>query len=371
MTRFLPLLALLGCGLFDGPLTEATTEIDGGLRVETRQASTRPNGLLAVEVEIEEGTTAVQVVGESGEFVSFERVIDPENDTRLTWEDWYYSPYSLTYAIFGFDRATAINWPIRKDEGTLTPGTWTFELSTLDNQGYYVGEADVDLTIVSKVDPDFKNGNVVATIAWAQGMEDDPDVVEGVEAAVERWREVWAGMGATLEVTYESTNLDPLLPFANTGGQEVATATADKPTGNLFVVIGDEVDGESDTYGIAGGIPGPLPSTTMTYVVASWLTHAGPNGKLDDEESRLMGETLAHEAGHFIGLFHPVEFGYEYFDALSDTPECGGYVDCEAEMADNLMYPYPICDYSAGTCLPQDVLTKEQQDVAHRYVGIN
>jgi len=82
-----------------------------------------------------------------------------------------------------------------------------------------------------------------------------------------------------------------------------------------------------------------------------------------------MGETMAHEGGHYLGLFHPVEFSYDDWDAISDTPECASETDCDETLGTNLMYPYPVCDYYYTSCVKQDQLTDGQTGVWQRYIG--
>ncbi len=143
------------------------------------------------------------------------------------------------------------------------------------------------------------------------------------------------------------------------------------PPGELVLVVGDTLAGDAETFGLAGGIPGPLEATTFTWVLVGWLTHAGPDGDFSDEEIRQMGETMAHEIGHFQGLYHPVECPYDCidaWDALPDTPDCVGWQECEAELASNVMYPYPVCDFDS--CLPAGDVTEDQGGVIHRYLGV-
>jgi len=204
-------------------------------------------------------------------------------------------------------------------------------------------------------------------IVYADGVDDDPAVVEAVEGAVERWREVWAMYDLTLDESYVSSDLDPDLDFAYSGTNELLPVASLKDDGELLLVIGDRVQGESQTLGVAGGIPGTIEATANTYVVVSWLAHAGPNATFDDDEIRLMGETMAHETGHYQGLFHPVESSYKYWDALPDTPQCLAAAPCESQLGANLMFPYSICD--VNDCLATDQLTADQQAVVQRYVG--
>lgn len=55
-----------------------------------------------------------------------------------------------------------------------------------------------------------------------------------------------------------------------------------------------------------------------------------PGTSPNSAEQTLMGETIAHEAGHWLGLFHLVENGYHTTatiytrDAISETPRCTG-----------------------------------------------
>lgn len=106
---------------------------------------------------------------------------------------------------------------------------------------------------------------------------------------------------------------------------------------------------EVGTLGIAAGIPGPngVPGTVASGVLVSVDSHLDENGEtlLTD----LMGETLAHEIGHQIGLFHTTEEDGLEFDPISDTPECGEEFDgdgdgvlwaeeCEAADGRNFMF---------------------------------
>lgn len=343
------------------------------LGTEVLSTTTKQSGIVSVPVEVDSETTALLLTGVSEKKVSLEGITDPNGSPVLEWEDWYYEPYSLTYAIFGFDRATAANWPIRDIDAPLFPGTWVFEFATLDGANY-AGNTPIDITIQRKADADFTQGTVAVQITWADGVDQDADIVAGVELAVEHWRDVWAAAGITLQETYATSTLDPLLGFANKGSDDLVGPASAKPAEALMMVIGDEIQGEPFTFGIAGGIPGPVAPTRMTYVVVSWLAHAGTNGKLSEDEASLMGETMAHEAGHFTGLFHPAELSYynyyvfEAWDALDDTEDCVDSAACDVTLGNNNMYPYPLCDYYGdGGCEPQDQYTPDQGAVMNRY----
>lgn len=71
--------------------------------------------------------------------------------------------------------------------------------------------------------------------------------------------------------------------------------------------------------GIAAGIPGSLGVKGQYNGVLVGLTeHVGGGGLV----TNAVGETAAHEMGHFLGLFHTTEQTGTTFDILNDTPEC-------------------------------------------------
>lgn len=79
---------------------------------------------------------------------------------------------------------------------------------------------------------------------------------------------------------------------------------------------------DAGTLGIAGGTPGPngVPGTVGSGVmIAVDAFRVADGGALDAE---LMGETMAHEAAHQLGLFHTTEFDGTIHDGIADTPEC-------------------------------------------------
>ena len=109
--------------------------------------------------------------------------------------------------------------------------------------------------------------------------------------------------------------------------------------------------------------------TPRSGVLISADLAAGPNGEFSPEERRLLAETMAHEVGHYLGLFHPVETTWETWDVLDDTPTCDDEFECVEELGGNLMFPFPVC--AGFTCTPQENITEDQRTVLNRYVGVD
>lgn len=115
------------------------------------------------------------------------------------------------------------------------------------------------------------------------------------------------------------------------------SAGASGPAINLFFVR--EI---YQTIAISGGTPGPL---GMHGTGASGIAFSGD--ALDDAE--LLGKVIAHEVGHYLGLFHTSEQTGFVLDPFADTPECRldrdsdgdgllSQEDCLDFGADNLMF---------------------------------
>lgn len=97
------------------------------------------------------------------------------------------------------------------------------------------------------------------------------------------------------------------------------SAGARRPAVHVFLVRFIE-----GALGIASGIPGPhaLPGTGASGVaIAADLV----------ESPTHLGLVMAHEIGHFAGLFHTSEADGSVFDPLTDTPECRAENDLDGD----------------------------------------
>ena len=91
---------------------------------------------------------------------------------------------------------------------------------------------------------------------------------------------------------------------------------------NIFLIngFGSEMRG---VLGISPGIPGAAglhgsPASGVIFATEGLLGQGNAFYSGND----LLGQTMAHEVGHFLGLFHTTELGGRSADPISDTPEC-------------------------------------------------
>ena len=141
-------------------------------------------------------------------------------------------------------------------------------------------------------------------------------------------------------------------------------------TVNLFFVE-DQSSGESATYGVSGGLPGPTGIASSWNGVLNFLTAHATGTTLN---TQLLGETAAHEMGHWLGLYHTSESTGISFDPLSDTVECpisrdndsDGKVypeECDGYGADNVMFWTAWSTSSQAAGKKQETLSSEQKHV--------
>jgi hypothetical protein len=360
------LLLLVACEA-GGPGPEATfTSTDYAERTELLGTVNSGNrGTAAFTVDVSGDETGFTLFAEADELLSIEEIRDPDGRVVTQWEDWYYVPNDLTDAFYPYYPDVVFTWPMREEDGPIDAGAWTVVVATVDADWAYLGNVDVTARARIRADDDDAAATIRVALVFAENVEDEPGVREAVDGAVARWREVWEPVGLTLELREVESGLDPTLqPFWDPT-TEADDAAAFAQDGEIVVFFGETLNGTLAWYGLSGGIPGPLEVTDRSATLVSWLAHAGMNAEFDDDEIGLMGETMAHEVGHYVGLQHPVQTDYARWDALDDTVECDRQAECESALGDNIMYPLSICE-PGGDCVDTFRLTDAQIGELHR-----
>jgi hypothetical protein len=370
----LPVLAALtactGAGDKDGRPSKDSVVTEGPLTTLRGSILSNQSGRVLVPIELTGDEVSFMVTAKTDDtYISLEAILDENGDEVVNWKDWLNSKstQSLTSAFYIYGYDSVVNWPVRSEDRSLSAGSWTARFTTVDEDYRYVEDVFVDYTVQTKTDHDLESGVVKVRLVWAEGLDTRNDLQEAVAGAMVRWSEIWAAAGLTVEFTEVSSDLDPELnvdsvaPFPNDAVDYGGTDD------DVTLVIGETINDVRGLYGQSGGLPGTLVSTANAAVYVSWLTNAGRDGEFEEFEVLLLGETMAHEVGHYLGLFHPVEASYDYYDALDDTVECTSYSKCESQLGENLMFPYPLCSFT--DCEPQGNLTVDQRAVMNLYTG--
>ena len=355
--RWTPLLLTLGC---------APTEPGPGLKGYSEDLCTE-SGVANLNINVSNAETALLVTVDGEDLIAIDEVIDPDGDVVLYWNDWYTEKTFLTSAIWPLASEMVLNWPIRSEDGNLFAGQWTVTLAAVDGSGNYKSGSCLTAHVQTKEDPSFASAEVNVRLVYAEGVDQLDEVTQAVDAAIDRWKDIWAPMGLYPNVRITSGSIDADLPYVGEGSEDIYNITMDSYEDEITLVIGETIDGGTEYLGVAGSIPGTLTANTRSAVVLGWIASAGLDGSFSDLDISIMGETMAHEVGHYMGLFHPVEQTWDSWDACSDTPDCRSQSTCESQLGDNLMYPAPVCDFN--DCLAQDQLSDIQTEILQRYTG--
>ncbi len=149
--------------------------------------------------------------------------------------------------------------------------------------------------------------------------------ISRLSQSIARVNAIYAGAGINVTVAgYENISsgaysiIDSIRGNDSEMGQMFRTsAPTDDNVINVFLVRAIQAGG-GGTLGVAGGIPGPAGThgTSQSGVVVSFDTSiVGGNGTF-------AGQIMAHELGHYLGLFHGTEQSTMLFggaDPIADT----------------------------------------------------
>jgi hypothetical protein len=202
-----------------------------------------------------------------------------------------------------------------KDGGTIItptvkPAHASVRIQMAAPSGSFIGGR---LDLVVYVPPQLKVGKY--TLANAKAAETDEGIKERLDVFYDLYKELFGIERG--EVTFVNASRD--LTYIDSGEKLIDAFTISKgrPDGTqaLHLVFTNMISiGGGQAWGIASGIPGAAArtGTPMSGIVVA----VGDTPAIGD------GTTIAHEAGHFLGLNHTTEFLEGYSDPLGDTPKC-------------------------------------------------
>jgi hypothetical protein len=205
-----------------------------------------------------------------------------------------------------------------------------------------------------------------------------------------------AGVAMTLTETKNITNAALTAQSATlvANGTSVLTSTNFSTYGNLGVDAADAVSGKALDVFVVNRTDTTLPNVlgvcSCSYAVSPHLggVFVGKGTRnhvtivlLDNAGAAIstqavLGETFAHEVGHFLSLSHPVERDFRY-DDFGDTPEIPKTVDVDAsgtlngaEIAETLAGGNNLMFFTTVPNTTQTTLTTEQGTAVKVFLAI-
>lgn len=344
-----------------------------GLDLRSRTIFTGSDGLARVRVPLgpNDGKFLMASrVTDGDQTVYVDRVEDSGGNIRRFLEDL--DVFEMRTGAVADQELNHLNWPIGADDPDLAGEEVSVYVGAVNaDRSLRVG-AEVQVDVLLSDDTGFDEGELRVNIHFADGVGSDAEYRDAIEQAVTYMAdEIYANVGVTVAVVDYLDWEGGTLPRPGFGAPDDWLAITNSTDSSLALdlVIVDTIAGSDATIlGAAGSIPGGLLGSEKSGMILSASANAGPDLVYSESEIDLLGSTMAHELGHMLGLFHPVERSYERWDALSDTERCESESACQGALGTNLMYPTALC--TSTTCLSQTDLTEDQTGVLQRYTGV-
>ncbi len=365
---------LAGCavGSDDGDDTSGDTP-DGGEAVFSVTATTSDRGVATASFALAEGTTKFGVTASVTDDDLMLRFTDILSGTGIDYLNPGRTEVSFADSFSRFVKAASV--PSRDvDPRVVDTERFTVSVEVIDDLGADVVGEEVTFNIFSKADPGFNSGRMRINLFYVGDVGQDQVTKDVVMDALNEFRAIYSAETAIdLEIQQIDIDGPVVLPLPIDGSDFYRSASSGTifPSVNVFIG-GDIAGGAGSILGISADIPGPFHPSERSGVAVSFFTGAGPDGIYSSEEVRILGETIAHETGHYIGLFHPVDFSGSTViavDPLDDTDTCSFITECVSnnDLITNLMFTSPVRDGDGGF-VRQNQLTGQQSAVANRYI---
>lgn len=357
------ILFFAACGGGGGGSTAADREATAFYAVS---AVTGADGAAAVYFEVPAGTNKISITSTTDTQLATDYVVSEDGTRHLDYQGEFLAN-SLSFMPF----VSSVSVPSRDFDPPVAGGAFTIGVTAASAvYGTNFDPApgrEVIFTILARSDSDLRSGQLPLNIIFIGPAVSNE--INTITQAVSEIRTIFSSQaGISLDIRDYSFDGPLAIPAPTNGAALYGDVSMAVRSPAVNVCIGIDV-ADMEVLGVAGGIPGaPVPSVS-SCVAVSLSDNAGPDGAFDPGEVLLLAETIAHETGHFLGLFHPVEMNWAAFDPLTDTPQCSSSGDCTSSMGSNLMFPVPVANGAGGT-IRQNVLTAQQAGVMNLYAAV-
>lgn len=289
------------------------------------------------EVSAEADSYLVVPFSANGEAIGPEGITTPSGN-YIDFENDH--PYLLAGAqLFGMLNPTRIP-AAPQYANQVESGTHTYHIPTNDDEiCYYVVEdpssstaLDINLYLVGVPGVDASTADTDSDIQSMIGHTDSILQQVGIELGEVRYYDVPDEAEQQYSIIRSREDVHQLAAYSQTPGDGVQ----DLRSVNVFLTEQFSMSDGTGAIGMSLGIPGAAALHETAFSgVAMTAEHLGGFGGAEES-----AEILAHEVGHFMGLFHTTEQGGQSASPLQDVPQCSNLSNpTSCPDWGNLMFP--------------------------------
>lgn len=304
------------------------------------------------------------------------RIDSVRNDRGSEWVSSLGNRISLAQDFAFFIKT--VNVPSRDvDSPVLDYANYTVSATT------EIPGSPITVTINSSYDLSLKTGSLPVNFYYVGSAAQRTGTKTAVNSAIVILKSLLAKEGL-VNVKSQSLSIDGSEKLPNPASGDMFYLNAEMQSQDIAVNIflgGDvdintEIANNRDLLGIASDIPAPYFPSPRSAIAISLYTSAGPDGLFSTEEIRVLAETFAHNIGHQLGLFHPIEIqGLQVVaaDPLTDTSQHQTLEEClsDDDLVSNIMFPFTVpLDNDPSITIPQKKLTLQQGAVLNRAIVV-
>lgn len=326
------------------PSTPINPNVISNLAFDLTCVAPNANGLIEYDYRIAADTTAYQITPLNVDGKDLQpRSIDLPDGTIVDFRGRN-AFQGVGAQLYGGMNPTVVP-AIPQFSTDLQSGSHTYNLATASDETcfYQVEESEPGTVIDLNIYLVGVQGITAANAAANADMQE----------SLTKFGEIYAAAGLTIgQITYNDITGNDAMRFSVIRSEDDVSSlvTLSKPVGptqndaltmNVFFVRSFALGG---AIGISLGLPGPagLHGTNGSGVA---FTTEFLGQQVPDQENRgtvngndLTAQVLAHEIGHYLGLFHTTEQSLQH-DPLDDTPECQR-ISLNCPDVNNLMFPF-------------------------------
>lgn len=327
------------------PPVEATEKVDLG--TVSTDAATGDSESLTIDIGSDVISFSITAQGQTGVYYAVDALRTPD-DVELVPAGWYQSPFNqggpivcliCEVRVASGESAHATQVPnvpeltvtqgtytFRVHAFTMTPGSGPFSPPTIEP---HAGDVAVHVVLRKSASGVPVTGvlNLNLHFTGAQGVtatsaQSDARILDGLTTLEQAYAAIGVSVGTVTWIDLDSAALQTVESLTGAGNdfEALASMTADSPAGAVNLIFVDQIVDASSPLGgigvilgVSGGIPGPsgVQGTGRSAVIVALEEPPGAQG---------LGHTMAHEVGHYLGLFHSSEL-FGTHDPIDDTAQ--------------------------------------------------